>query len=88
MQALLNEGMRELLTTAADTTSAEPWPCVHALNALCQAFIDKHLALDISGFCAEGKHYLPWPSLASIIFISSIGVQQEAKLQAPPKTDP
>ena len=55
MQALLQEGMQELLKTASDTTALEPWPCVHALNALCQAFNDKHLALDISGFCAEGE---------------------------------
>lgn len=54
MQALLQEGMQELLKTAGDTAALEPWPCVHALNALCQAFNDKHLALDISGFCAEG----------------------------------
>ena len=55
MQALLHEGMKELLKTAGDTTAAEPWPCVHALNVLCQAFNDRHLALDISGFCAEGE---------------------------------
>ena len=55
MQALLQEGMRELLRTAGNTSAAEPWPCVHALNVLCQAFNDRHLALDISGFCAEGE---------------------------------
>ena len=55
LQALLQEGMKELLVTAGDTTAAEPWPCVHALNVLCQAFNDRHLALDISGFCAEGE---------------------------------
>ena len=55
MQALLHEGIKELLKTAGNTTAAEPWPCVHALNVLMQAFNDKHLALDISGFCAEGE---------------------------------
>lgn len=55
MQALLQEGMQELLKTAADTRAPEPWPCVHALNVLCQAFNDRHLALDISGFCAQGR---------------------------------
>ena len=54
-QALLQEGMQELLKTAADTRAPEPWPCVHALNVLCQAFNDRHLALDISGFCAQGR---------------------------------
>ncbi len=57
MQALLQEGMRELLKTAGNTSAAEPWPCVHALNVLCQAFNDRHLALDISGFCAEGERH-------------------------------
>ena len=56
MQALLQEGMQELLRTAADTRAPEPWPCVHALNVLCQAFNDRHLALDISGFCAQGMN--------------------------------
>ena len=47
--------MQELLKTAADTTASEPWPCVHALNVLSQAYNDRHLALDISGFCAQGR---------------------------------
>ena len=55
MQALLQEGMQELLKTATDTRAPEPWPCVHALNVLCQIFNDRHLALDISGFCAQGR---------------------------------
>lgn len=55
MQALLQEGMQELLKTADDTRASEPWPCVHALNVLCQAFNDRHLALDISGICAQGR---------------------------------
>ena len=55
VQALLQEGMQELLKTAADTRASEPWPCIHALNVLCQAFNDRHLALDISGFCAQGR---------------------------------
>ncbi|KAK9830510.1 hypothetical protein WJX72_012147 [[Myrmecia] bisecta] len=53
-KVLLHGGMSALLDLAGDTAQAEPWPRVHAFNVLRMAFNDKNLAMDSSGFFAEG----------------------------------
>lgn len=54
LQTLLHRGMSELLRTATASSFEEPWPRVHAFNVLRLAFNDKNLAVDSSGFFAEG----------------------------------
>ncbi|KAK9862251.1 hypothetical protein WJX84_009332 [Apatococcus fuscideae] len=51
---LLHAGLSGLLTIAGNKESSEPWACVHALNCLRMAFNHSDLALDSSGFFAQG----------------------------------
>ncbi|KAK9830799.1 hypothetical protein WJX74_007694 [Apatococcus lobatus] len=51
---LLHAGLSGLLVIAGKQEEREPWPCVHSLNCLRMAFNHTDLALDSSGFFAQG----------------------------------
>lgn len=59
----MKRGMEELLRIAAGTAAPgqaplEPWPRVHALNALRVAYQDASLASETSGYYARGSSCL------------------------------
>ena len=54
MQELLTTGMAALLSMATGLAAAEPWPQVHAFNALRLAFSESSLAIAASVYFAKG----------------------------------